>query len=280
MVVDTLRLFDGTFAHSKLGFCSDYQTSKYFHWDRQTPEKDCQYLVYTDMRLNQAAAANKDRNVAWLIEPMCIAKQNYDLIRNIQGRFSKILTHEEELLKLGAPYEFVPFGCCWIPEKDQKIYDKTKDVSIIASSKRMTDGHNIRHDVIRTLRDKMDVYGRGWNPVEHKVEALAPYRYSVVIENCARKGWFTEKLIDCFATGTIPLYWGAPDIGDFFNSKGIITFNNVEELSDIVDNLDVKRYLDTLPHIRENFEIMKKYLLPDDWVLSKVKGYEGLRTLI
>ena len=272
MVVDRLRLVDSTFAHSKLGYCSDYQISKSFVWDRQTPLDNCEYIVYTDMRLNQAVAANKAKNVAWLIEPMCIAKQNYDLIRQIQGRFSKILTHEKSLVDLGAPYEFVPFGCCWIPENDQKMYDKSKNISIVASSKKMTNGHQLRHNVIGRFKDKIDVYGRGWNPVEHKVEALAPYRFSVVIENCRRDGWFTEKLIDCFATGTVPIYWGAPDINDFFNEAGILKFDTMDELSDLIDMATPESYEHMLEAVQDNFERMKDYLLPDDWVRNKVKG--------
>jgi hypothetical protein len=222
------------------------------------------------MCLNEAVEANKEKNVAWLIEPMCIAGHNYELIKRIQGRFSKILTHEDELIKLGAPYEFVPFGCCWIAPEDQMIYDKSKLVSIIASAKMQTDGHRLRHDVITQLGDKMSVYGRGFNPVEHKVAALAPYKFSVVIENCARKGWFTEKLIDCFATGTIPIYYGAPDIGDFFNHKGIITFDTVEDLRVILDNLDNVSYYNLLA-INDNFNITKNYLLPDELIYKSIK---------
>ena len=28
------------------------------------------------------------------------------------------------------------------------------------------------------------------------------------------RGWITEKIFDCLFTGTIPVYWGAPDIAD------------------------------------------------------------------
>jgi len=270
MGVDRLRLIDSTFAHSKLGYCSDYQTSDKFVWDRETPLDECEHLVYTDMCLNQAVEGNKAKNVAWLIEPMCIANQNYDLIKQIQGRFSKILTHDKSLLDLGTPYEFVPFGCCWIPKENQRIYDKTKDVSIIASSKSMTNGHKFRYKVINEFKDKLDVYGRGWNPIEHKVEGLVPYKFSVVIENCKREGWFTEKLIDCFATGTIPIYWGAPDIGNFFNLAGILQFDTMVELSNILNMTSGEVSTPMSDAIKDNFERITDYLLPDDWVYDKV----------
>lgn len=269
---DRLRLVDSTFSHSKLGYCSDFQRSDKFVWDRQTPINECEYVVYTDMRLNEASAANKDKNIAWLIEPMCIAKHNYDLILNIKDRFSKILTHEKSLVDLGTPFEFIPFGCCWIPPEEQDLFIPNKLVSIIASSKRTTNGHRLRQDILTSpLRGKMDVYGRGWNPIDSKVDGLKRYGYSVVIENCRRHGWFTEKLLDCFALGTVPIYWGAPDIGDFFNTDGMIIFETQKELETILNELNWDTYWKMGDAIKDNYDTMKKYLLPDDWVYSKIK---------
>jgi hypothetical protein len=56
------------------------------------------------------------------------------------------------------------------------------------------------------------------------------------------KNWFTEKIIDCFMTKTIPIYKGCPNIGDFYDTNGIIVFDNIEELSDILDSLDDEKY--------------------------------------
>jgi alpha(1,3/1,4) fucosyltransferase len=45
-----------------------------------------------------------------------------------------------------------------------------------------------------------------------KSETLAGYRYALCFENATLNGWITEKIFDCFFSGTIPVYWGAPDI--------------------------------------------------------------------
>ena len=84
--------------------------------------------------------------------------------------------------------------------------------------------------------------------------------FCVVIENCKVDYFFTEKLIDCFLTGTIPIYWGCPSIGKFFNINGIITFDTKEECFDIIDTLSEEKYLNMLSHVKENFEEAKKYL--------------------
>lgn len=41
-----------------------------------------------------------------------------------------------------------------------------------------------------------------------------------------RATYFTEKILDCFTTGTIPIYQGAPDIGDYCNAEGIVVIDD------------------------------------------------------
>lgn len=48
-----------------------------------------------------------------------------------------------------------------------------------------------------------------------KSETLGNYTFALCFENMILKGWMTEKLFDCFFTGTIPIYWGAPDVTDY-----------------------------------------------------------------
>tara|TARA_R110000803_G_scaffold209367_1_gene278887 strand:- start:8587 stop:9396 length:810 start_codon:yes stop_codon:yes gene_type:complete len=265
---DKLNIIDRTFSHSKLGYCSDYQVSDLFSWDRTINDGD---VVYTDMTLSSVKHNPKGKNYAWLIEPIDIAPQNYTMINHLHPQFDKVFTHEKTLLDMGYPYTFVPFGCCWIKKNDQKIYDKSKNLSIIASSKTQTGGHKLRHNVINTFRGKMDVYGRGWNEIPYKVDGLKNYRFSIVIENCKRDYWFTEKLIDSLVTGTVPVYWGCPSIGDFFDIRGFITFNTLDELCEILDTLSEKKYNEMLPYIRRNIVKAKEFLLPDDWVYNEIK---------
>ncbi|MFK5281932.1 hypothetical protein ACI3PL_20485, partial [Lacticaseibacillus paracasei] len=53
-------------------------------------------------------------------------------------------------------------------------------------------------------------------------------QYGICIENFSHRGFFTEKLLDCFLMKTIPIYWGCSDIGTYFNKEGIIKFENVD----------------------------------------------------
>ena len=72
----------------------------------------------------------------------------------------------------------------------------------------------------------VDSFGRGFVAVEHKAEALAQYAFSIAIENSQQDTYFTEKLIDCFSTGTVPIYWGTRKISEYFDMRGVIQFDS------------------------------------------------------
>ena len=123
-------------------------------------------------------------------------------------------------------------------------------------------GHNHRLLWAQKLQEKVDFYGRGFNEIENKEEGLVDYMFSVAIENASYETYFTEKVQDCFATGTIPIYYGAPDIGKFFNPKGIITLDDDFN----VDLLTSEMYYDRLDSVKENLEIVKDLLINEDYI--------------
>jgi len=114
------------------------------------------------------------------------------------------------------------------------------------------------------LQGQVDFYGRGFNEIENKEEGLIDYMFSVAIENASYATYFTEKIQDCFATGTIPVYYGAPDIGKFFNPKGIITLD--DEFN--VDLLTSEMYYDRLDAVKENLEIVKDFAINEDYIYN------------
>ncbi len=77
--------------------------------------------------------------------------------------------------------------------------------------------------------------------------------FHIAVENSRNLNYYTDKIVDCFATKTIPIYWGAPNIGDYFNKDGIITFENEEDLIDILNNLTEKDYKNKLEAVEENY---------------------------
>jgi hypothetical protein len=258
-----IKLLDSNFAHAK--YSTDYQKSKYFEWDRTKSVSENEPIFYSDKFLSENSG-NPKNQYAWLLEPTSISPQTYNYIKNNNHKFDKVLTYDRELLDKGENFIFYPHGGCWIPKEQQKIYEKSKLFSIISSSKKQTIGHNLRHKVINEYKDIIDVYGRGYNPVKLKTEALKEYMFSITIENVKKDYYFTEKLIDCFMTGTIPIYYGCPSIDKFFDVNGVIVFNNLGDLNNILHNLNKDYYNSKSEIIESNFEAAKKYLISEDWI--------------
>jgi len=262
-----IKIFDNNFAHAK--YSTDFQDSKYIWWDRLKNYDENEPTFFTDNFLNTNQYLKN--SYAWLLEPPSINNFIYEYIKTNFYKFDNVLTYDKDLLDIGENFLFYPHGGCWIPPNEQKIYEKNKLISIIASSKNNTDGHKLRHQIINEYRNNIDVYGRGYNPVEIKTEALKDYMFSIVIENTKKDYYFSEKLIDCFRTGTIPIYYGCPSISNFFDEKGILTFDNLEELSIIINEICTSEYYyDRMDSIKNNFEESKKYLISEDWMVENL----------
>ena len=136
----------------------------------------------------------------------------------------------------------------------------------------MTKGHQFRVNCAQTLMSKsvpIDFYGRGIKDIIGKIEGLRDYKFSIAIENGKYDNYFTEKILDCFLTGTIPIYNGCDNISEFFDMNGIITFNTVDELYDIVITLTDFDYESRKDAIQRNFELAKQYAYNNDQLFDK-----------
>ena len=102
------------------------------------------------------------------------------------------------------------------------------------------------------------------------------YMYHFAIENCAEEGYFTEKIMDCFLTYTIPVYFGDPCIGDVFVPDGIIRLepNNIAAQ---VNALTPELYQSKRDALVENRKRAERYWHFEDNVVSHLKQYDGER---
>lgn len=85
-------------------------------------------------------------------------------------------------------------------------------------------------------------YGGAWRnnvggPVEEKIPFIAGYKFNLALENSVLPGYVTEKLIDPFAAGSVPIYWGAPDVAEDFNPESFINVADYATLDSFVADL-------------------------------------------
>jgi len=276
-----VNLFDSAFSH--VPYSVPGRVSKHIQWVRGLKEYDG-VTVVTDAYLRHGGIFDHLKSkvtVGWLLEGRAYGGANYDAIPSVIDRLDLLLTHDDLLLRrYPEKARFVPFGGCWIPDEKWGMHPKTKLVSMIYSGKNFMEGHKLRHQVAALAHDKnirLDLYGHGCGrPIECKSEGLADYRFSVVIENDRAPNYFTEKILDCFALGTIPIYWGAPNISAFFDMGGIIPVDDLDhlfvELSDLrARHYDEYEYLGgervyRIPAAERNLVTARKHVLPEDYI--------------
>lgn len=103
---------------------------------------------------------------------------------------------------------------------------KTGLVSVVCSNKTATEAQRARLALVGLLRDRLGdalhVYGRGFNPVDDKMSAIAPYKYHVVLENNLLPYFWTEKLSDAWLGWSLPLYLGAPNLAEACPDAGFV----------------------------------------------------------
>lgn len=197
-----------------------------------------------------------------LCEPPAIQKRLYPAIAAQSRRFRYVLTHNTHLLQSLPNSRFVAHGGSMIGSCDQPQAQKTHRVSLIASPKKSTKGHRLRHQIVNWAQQHANDFsalGRGYKPLDEKADGHNPYCFSVVIENSREPGYFTEKLIDSFLCHSLPIYWGAPDIAHFFDPLGMICCSSGEEVKTAITNLTVDDYVALEDALLRNRQLAMRY---------------------
>ena len=259
-----LNLKDKNFYPDK--YSARQGTSSLIGWDRSCSQVGP--TVYTDRYLRRTVGHKPEKKIAWLLEPIVINPSIYPWIRSNYGLFDEVWTHDEEVLNAVENSKWVPMGGTWIEAEARRIYPKSKVCSFIASDKNWAPGHQLRQGIRASLPNSVDSFGKGFNFLSRKADGLINYCFSIAIENCVRDTYFTEKLIDCFNTGTIPIYWGTRNVDQYFNPDGIIHFSDVDALLEIIMSLSLEKYSALLNAVKENFELAKEFETAENWILK------------
>lgn len=103
--------------------------------------------------------------------------------------------------------------------------DKQDAVSWITSNLNTRPGHSLRLEFMQFLHDRnfsFDLFGRGFVPIEDKFDGIAPYKYSIAVENYACNDYWTEKIADCYLSWTMPIYYGCSNILEYFPERSML----------------------------------------------------------
>ena len=261
-----IELHDNEFAHIH-SFCG-YDAPEFFEWDRSGDTHGI--AMFTEQRLDDVESSKAKIKIAWLLEPEAIHPGGYAKIRSGGHElFDYVLTFDRGIQELvGAKSLFWSTGGTWIWRRDWNMYPKTRNLSMLASTtKDMAPGHRLRRDVLGKLGDRIEFkVGYGFNPLENKVLAFKDFRYSIAIENSQMDWYWTEKLVDPILCGCIPIYWGLPDIGKYWNADGIISWNTVDDLAKILDTIGDEDYERRMEAVKDNYDRARAYAIVEDYM--------------
>jgi hypothetical protein len=170
--------------------------------------------------------------------------------------YNKVYTSIDSLLHYNFVEQIHPSNTTWV-RNPILLPPKSKLISMIVSNKSFLPGHKMRLSIRDAVKSFVDVYGRGAIEIETKDQGLVDYYYSIAVENSNTNSYFSEKILDCFMTCTIPVYWGSEAAYKTFNPKGILDLNSFNDLNDI-KKLEKQYYCDNIDAVVDNFFIAQK----------------------
>lgn len=202
---------------------------------------------------------------------------NHTWIRENANKFAHILTLNPDIIRDFDHAIFTPFGTSpyWNKSYYRNIPRKENKVTFIRGAKHANvTGHHLRWELFDRqgeIRLPHQFYDRttpeyARNDMEEiqwfsqRNHIFGTPLFHIAIENTANTNYFTEKIMDCFLWKTLPIYYGCPNIHEFFDGSGIITFNTVDELIHICNTITPDDYFARFSSIEHNQREAQKYI--------------------
>jgi len=253
-----------------------------FFVNQQIPECDYWFIIDDLVQEERVVCNPKNVYIFTLEFPSIRSEINSDFL----NQFSTVITYSRNLNHPNIIEEISLFP--WhlgidntnskTQQKNFKTYDqlilpiiepKSKLISVISSNKSWTEGHKKRLKFVEALKDhygdKIDIFGRGIRDFADKWDAIVPYKYHIAIENSACHNGISEKLYDAFLGESFPIYYGSPNVRDYFSEESFldIDINNIDESIKRIDNLLLNNtYEKSIFYIRESKDlVLNKYNL-------------------
>ncbi len=202
-------------------------------------------------------------------EPSVVKPENSEEgYKKLLKIFSFILTWNEDLVDnkkifiRNIPYYFVK-------DYGEVAFCKRKLLTNISGNKRSKQPRELYSERERVVSffeqyrpDEFDLYGVGWDVAVHpsykgiaasKTKTYHNYKFALSLENTyGVKGYITEKILDCFVAGIVPIYKGASDINNYIPKECYIDYDDFRSLADManyLENMSEEKYNEYLINI-------------------------------
>jgi hypothetical protein len=227
-------------------------------------------------------------NFIWLVEPDEFFGIHTWVLNNHQ-LFTGILTWNDRILENcpnailfpfnvdgGGMYEVTDEGFEEFTKQKEK--NKKFEVSFLSGAKTLVEGHKFRQEIYK-IGDQINIPKKWFHTLEDfdkdnfakggvgrpdriwgaKQKCFNESMFHIGVENVWHNNWYTEKIADSFATKTIPIYKGCPNLGELgYDERGILRFDTTSELISLINSLTPDMYEKMKPYIEHNYNEVKK----------------------
>jgi len=193
------------------------------------------------------------------VKPLKFDPEAFDLVLTWQI--------EEHLQRLTSARLFVPATPWVLPAEWESLRSsKHSGLGFLRGAKNKTVGHKLRHEVWDSreelsskLQIPLDFIEGGSVPRVERNRQFCNH-FVLVIENSRHGNYFTEKLLDALLCGCVPVYWGCPNLADYFDIAGVVQVEGgVSEVVAACSSLTEADYDSRKDAISRNFEAARAY---------------------
>jgi len=238
-----------------IGYMPAYGGNLAYRFTRQFPHKIS--VSFDNIYVDPSA----DFKVLVQCEPPKLYIDFKNMVFDNYQNFDLILTYDDRLLTLPNAKEFCPVGS-WVGDLQ---LEKRDQITYLMSSKIWTGEHRMRFMIMRRFGHLKSIgpfefYMHRTPPrVESKESFFTNAKFHIACENQVMTNMYTEKILDCFRTRTVPIYYGCTNLDKYFNVNGVLQFDTIEQFEHIVNNLTPEDYDRMQPYIEENYQRARPY---------------------
>jgi hypothetical protein len=148
-------------------------------------------------------------------------------------------------------------GGCSVRNKFMQLLSKYKSVDCAGTFMNNLKG--------LTAPDDEHVYGDTY------LGFLQSYKFMICFENCKKPGYITEKILNAYMAGCIPIYWGSHEALTWLNPKAFL-FLKDESLESMQQLIEQIKEMDQHP---EFYQAMFKepliHRIPEEWTIEHIR---------
>ena len=235
------------------------------------------------------------------IEPKIVWNVTLPIIRNAY-KCSTIYTYDDDILHNCKNAKKYIFGTTWIP-KDYYLNINTNKkqfaASVIVGSKNINNGsgylfrqaiYHHQYLFIETI-PKIILYisslqlpmlePKTDNRIlyDNKTDLFDNFQYSIVIDNELQSNYISEKILDCLVTQTVPIFYGCPNISEYFDTSYWIILNNtdINLLNEKINSISSTHYDNNYEKIKANYVKSMDYISLKENIKRGEMGERGER---